>query len=152
MEETFHGDQMSQHFLLSRAAKTLTLAQVMRMTNEEAETMFRKIRWPDTDGRPVCPFCGGTEVYDMIRPGYSPRSDDSRLNLMDDFGKSLTVQIADVSAWQPSDYAAELEGALAITRAKQEATEKFQREMQGKHSLLVPQNAANMRNGGIIAG
>ena len=64
---------MSQHFLLTRAAKTLTLAQVMRLSNPEAELLFRKIRWPETDGAAVCPYCGGTEVYDMIRPGYSPR-------------------------------------------------------------------------------
>ena len=64
---------MAQHFLLSRAAKTLTLAQVMRMGSEEAETLFRNIRWPDTNGKPVCPHCGGAEVYDMTRPGYSPR-------------------------------------------------------------------------------
>ena len=41
---------MSQHFLLSPAAKTLTLAHVMRMSNEEAETMFARIRWHETDG------------------------------------------------------------------------------------------------------
>src|SRR6202521_1512996 len=59
---------MSQHFLLSRAAKTLTLAQVMRMTNEEAETMFARIRWPETNGKPICPLCGGTAVYNVRRP------------------------------------------------------------------------------------
>jgi len=37
---------MSQHFLLSATAETLTLAQVMRMSREEAETMFARIRWP----------------------------------------------------------------------------------------------------------
>jgi hypothetical protein len=35
---------MSQHFLLSRPAKTLSLAQVFRMTDTEAEAMFRKVR------------------------------------------------------------------------------------------------------------
>ena len=38
-----------QHFLLSPAAKTLSLAQVFRMSDEEAETMFRKVRWIETD-------------------------------------------------------------------------------------------------------
>jgi len=33
---------MAQHFLLSRPAKTLSLAQVFRMTDTEAEAMFRK--------------------------------------------------------------------------------------------------------------
>ena len=46
---------MSQHFLLSRPAKTLSLAQVFRMSDAEAETMFRKVRWNETAGAPVCP-------------------------------------------------------------------------------------------------
>jgi hypothetical protein len=46
---------MSQHFLLSHPAKTLSLVQVFRMTDTEAEAMFRKVRWPETDGAPVCP-------------------------------------------------------------------------------------------------
>ena len=50
---------MSQHFLLSPAAKTLSLAQVFRMSDEQAEAMFCKVRWPDTNGEPVCPNCGG---------------------------------------------------------------------------------------------
>jgi transposase-like protein len=64
---------MPQHFLLSPAAKTLTLAQVMRMSNEEAETMFARIRWPGTNGEPVCPHCGGTAVYNVRRPDGPPR-------------------------------------------------------------------------------
>lgn len=64
---------MSQHFLLSPAAKTLTLAQVMRMTNEEAESMFARIRWPETKGEPVCPHCGGTAVYDVREPRGVPK-------------------------------------------------------------------------------
>jgi hypothetical protein len=35
---------MSQHFLLSAKARTLSLASVLRMTDAEAETMFRNIR------------------------------------------------------------------------------------------------------------
>jgi len=49
---------MAQHFLLSRAAKTLSFAQVFRMTNGEAETTFENLRWADTNGAPVCPICG----------------------------------------------------------------------------------------------
>jgi hypothetical protein len=36
---------MAQHFLLSKAAKTLSLAQVFRMTDAEAEAAFKMIRW-----------------------------------------------------------------------------------------------------------
>ena len=48
---------MSQHFLISRPAKTLTLAAVFGMTEPEAEMAFAKVRWPDTNGAPVCPSC-----------------------------------------------------------------------------------------------
>src|SRR5437588_9896573 len=58
---------MAQHFLLSKAAKTLTLAQVMRLSDEEAEATFRRVRWADTDGEPVCPKCGTLDAYECRR-------------------------------------------------------------------------------------
>ena len=58
---------MAQHFLLSKAAKTLGLAQVFRMSDEKAEEMFRLIRWAETKGAPVCPHCGGVDAYDCRR-------------------------------------------------------------------------------------
>jgi transposase-like protein len=59
---------VAQHFLLSKAAKTLSLAQVFRMTDAEAETAFKMIRWADTNGAPVCPSCGSVEAYEARRP------------------------------------------------------------------------------------
>jgi len=56
---------MSQHFLLSPAAKTLSLVKVMRMSEEAARTAFQAIRWADTDGDPVCPECGCLDHYDL---------------------------------------------------------------------------------------
>lgn len=64
---------MAQHFLLSAAAKTLSLAAVFTMKDEEAETTFRRIRWHETDGQPVCPHCGGTDAYDCRRLKGAPR-------------------------------------------------------------------------------
>jgi transposase-like protein len=57
-----------QHFLLSRAAKTLSLASVFRMSDAEAEATFKAVRWPDTAGEPVCPHCGGLDAYEARRP------------------------------------------------------------------------------------
>lgn len=57
--------EMAQHFLLSPAAKTLSLAKVLRMTDKQAENSFAAIRWHETDGAPVCPECGGTEHYNL---------------------------------------------------------------------------------------
>ena len=65
--------QMAQHFLLSRQAKTLSLATVFRMSDEQAETVFRKLRWEATDGQPVCPICGGVDAWDCRRPNGAPR-------------------------------------------------------------------------------
>ena len=56
---------MSQHFLLSPAAKTLSLVKVMRMSDGEARTAFSNIRWADTDGEPYCPECGCLDAYDL---------------------------------------------------------------------------------------
>jgi transposase-like protein len=64
---------MTQHFLLSPSAKTLTLAQVFRMSEPEAEATFAKVRWPETNGKPVCPSCGGVDAYDCRRPNGAPR-------------------------------------------------------------------------------
>jgi transposase-like protein len=59
---------MPQHFLLSKAAKTLSLASVFRMSDAEAEATFKAVRWPDTQGEPVCPHCGGLDAYEARRP------------------------------------------------------------------------------------
>src|ERR1700676_1106141 len=58
---------MAQHFLLSKAAKTLSLAQVFRMTDGEAGRAFKMIRWADTNGAPVCPSCGSVNAYEARR-------------------------------------------------------------------------------------
>jgi hypothetical protein len=54
---------MSQHFLLSSRARTLTLASVTRMSDEEVERVFIRLRWQDNSGDPYCPHCGCTIVY-----------------------------------------------------------------------------------------
>ena len=54
---------MTQHFLLSAAARTLSIRQIDRLTDEEAHAKFSEIRWSDNNGKPYCPDCGGTEIY-----------------------------------------------------------------------------------------
>jgi transposase-like protein len=54
---------MSQHFLLSRKARTLSLAKVARLSDDEAYETFRLIRWAATNGAPVCPRCECAAVY-----------------------------------------------------------------------------------------
>lgn len=64
---------MPQHFLLSRQAKTLTLAEVFRMSNEAAEVAMMKVRWTETNGQPFCPRCGSLTVYLCRRPSGAAR-------------------------------------------------------------------------------
>ena len=64
---------MSQHFLLSSAARTVSLGQVFQMTDAAAESVFATIRWTDTAGRPVCPHCGCARWWDCRRPNGGPR-------------------------------------------------------------------------------
>ncbi|RNJ49883.1 IS1595 family transposase [Methylocystis hirsuta] len=62
---------MAQHFLISAAARSLSLAKVARMTDEEARDAFRLIRWASTEGQPVCPHCGCMGVYALkCRPAF----------------------------------------------------------------------------------
>ena len=60
---------MAQHFLLSPAARTLTVASVARMADEEVERVFVRLRWSDNNGNAYCPKCGATECYQSRRKG-----------------------------------------------------------------------------------
>ena len=59
---------MSQHFLLSAAARTLSLTAVARMSDGEAERVFIRLRWADNDGNAYCPHCGCATVSMARRP------------------------------------------------------------------------------------
>jgi transposase-like protein len=56
---------MSQHFLLSPQARTLSLAKVMRLSDEEAYSAFKAIRFVENKGAPFCPKCGCVAVYEF---------------------------------------------------------------------------------------
>jgi transposase-like protein len=54
-----------QHFLLSAAARTLSLAKVMRLSDDQAWAAFKDLRWTATGGEPVCPRCGCLTIYTL---------------------------------------------------------------------------------------
>jgi transposase-like protein len=54
-----------QHFLLSAAARTLSLKAVFRMGEDQAYRTFCELRWPETEGEAVCPRCGCCETYNI---------------------------------------------------------------------------------------
>jgi len=54
---------MAQHFLKSSAARSLSLAQIFRLSDDEAYSLLKSMRWED--GEPVCPNCGSVKVYEI---------------------------------------------------------------------------------------
>ena len=64
---------LTQHFLLSAAARSLNPCKVMRMSDRGAENVFLRLRWPQTDGKPVCPNCDCQICYDCPRSANQPR-------------------------------------------------------------------------------
>ena len=56
---------MAQYFLLSAAARTLSLKTIFSEGEDAAYRRFRRLRWPETDGAPVCPVCGCLDIYDL---------------------------------------------------------------------------------------
>jgi transposase-like protein len=56
---------MCQHYLLSKQARTLRLAEVLRLSDEEAYLRFRAIRFAENNGEPFCGKCGCADVYEF---------------------------------------------------------------------------------------
>ncbi|MEP5729775.1 MAG: IS1595 family transposase [Sulfitobacter sp.] len=54
---------MAQHFLLSSASRTLSLRSIYKAGEDAAYQTFCEMRWPETDGEAVCPYCGFDETY-----------------------------------------------------------------------------------------
>lgn len=48
---------MSQHFLLSAKSRTLSVRKVMELTDDQAFTLFREVRWGAGE-EVACPVCG----------------------------------------------------------------------------------------------
>jgi transposase-like protein len=47
---------MSQHFLLSAKARTLSVRKVMEITDDQAFQLFKEVRWGES-GEVACPDC-----------------------------------------------------------------------------------------------
>jgi transposase-like protein len=53
------------HFLNTPAARNLSIAQVLRLSDEEAFNVFRVVRFAANNGDPFCPHCGSLKVYTL---------------------------------------------------------------------------------------
>jgi transposase-like protein len=58
---------MAQHFLLSTQARTISLAQVLRMSDADAYEAFKAIRFANNGGEAFCPKCGSLDLYNLPR-------------------------------------------------------------------------------------
>lgn len=56
---------MPQHFLLSSKARSLSLAEIFRLSDDEAYRVFSDLRWEGSGGEPYCPRCGCLKVYEI---------------------------------------------------------------------------------------
>lgn len=54
-----------QHFLLSPAARGLSIAQVFRLSDADAFNTFKRIRFAANGGEPYCPRCGCVDAYTL---------------------------------------------------------------------------------------
>ena len=54
---------MAQHFLLTAAARNLSLKSIFRMSDDEAHDTFTAIGFADNGGAAFCPRCQCTAVY-----------------------------------------------------------------------------------------
>lgn len=54
---------MAQHFLYSAKARSLSLAQIFRLSDDEAFNLLKSMRWEG--GEPVCPHCGNCDAYEI---------------------------------------------------------------------------------------
>jgi len=90
------------------------------MTDGEAETAFRKIRWSSTEGAPVCPHCGGLDAYSARRPSGNLRFRCKAC------GKDFTVTSGTLFASHKAPLRAYL-AAIAV----------FMNEVKGKNALAL---------------
>ena len=63
----------------SQQARTLRLKDIYKAGEDAAYATFKRLQWPETDGEPVCPHCGGLEPYSITtRRRFWNQSDQRR--------------------------------------------------------------------------
>ncbi|MDI1278887.1 IS1595 family transposase [Methylobacter sp.] len=68
---------MSQHFLLSAKARTLSVRKVMELTDDQAFHVFKEMRWGEGD-EVVCPVCGVFDKHYFLRTRQQWRCKDCK--------------------------------------------------------------------------
>jgi transposase-like protein len=58
-------ERKSQHFLLSKQARSLSTKRIQRLTDDEAFAEFVAVRFAENGGEPFCPWCEHRKVYSI---------------------------------------------------------------------------------------
>src|SRR5260370_5387700 len=131
------GSSLGQPFLLSAAARSLSPAKVMRMSDRGVENVFLRLRWPQTDGKPVCPRCGCQICYDCRRSDHQPRWRCKAC------GADFSVTSGTLFAWHKLPLRSYLMAiALFCNEVKGKSMLAFSRylDVQYKTTFLLPTN------------
>ncbi|MEA1674370.1 IS1595 family transposase [Nitrospirillum sp. BR 11163] len=64
---------MTQHFLLSSKARSLSLINILRASDYEIFEQFKAVRFADNNGEPFCPHCGSIVCFECPRKNGSKR-------------------------------------------------------------------------------
>lgn len=68
---------MSQHFLLSAKARSLSIKRLFELTDDEAFQVFKEVRWGEGD-EVVCTCCGVAAKHYFIRTRRQWRCEDCK--------------------------------------------------------------------------
>ena len=66
------------HFLITPAARSLSIAQVLWLTNEKAFDTFKRVRFAANGGEPFCPHCGVAKAYTLAETPIRWKCSDCR--------------------------------------------------------------------------
>lgn len=57
--------QRETNFWVTKGAVTLTIPMIGEMSEDQCMQEFAKLRWPQTQGAPICPECGCLKYYNV---------------------------------------------------------------------------------------
>lgn len=149
---------MSQHWLYSREAVSLTNDEIGDMSEIDAEERFASIRWAEHGGRPQCPHCPNpTTIYDCRRPHPERPTGASRYRCKA-CRKDFSVTSGTPLAWHKKSFKQMLFAILAfVNEVKGKAALAMRREVRGhyrtrwifNHKLraAIWQETAHLRTG-----
>ena len=84
---------MVQHFLMSAAARTLSLIDLCDLSEDAAHMMLCSMRWPDSDGALIClsPQSSAVVYTYLVSPAVQQQPDFQLFALISNAARCLVV-------------------------------------------------------------